>query len=180
MTTRIEELLSDNANLARDVLGAGAAAIDRERRFPKENLSVLGDRGLLGLLVPTEYGGAGGDLAEMSAVLEQMAQGCASTAMVVMMHYCGVAVLAAKGSAKLKQNVLPEIARGKHLTTLAFSEPGSGGHFYAPISQLRAIGEGFVLNANKSFVTGGAAADSYVVSTRSFDAKGPQDLDLFL
>ena len=180
MTTQIEELLSENAKLTHAVLAARAADVDRERRFPRENLNALGERGLLGLVVPTEYGGAGGGLVEMSAALEQMAQGCASTAMVVMMHYCGIAVLAGKGSEKLKRAYLPGIARGKHLTTLAFSEQGSGGHFYSPVSQARASAKGFLLSANKSFVTSGAEADSYVVSTRTTDAKGSQDLDLFL
>jgi alkylation response protein AidB-like acyl-CoA dehydrogenase len=179
MTTKIEELLAANAKLTREVLAANAADVDRERRFPRQNLIALGDAGILGLLVPAEYGGAGGGLAEMSAVLEQMAQGCASTAMIVMMHYCGTAVLVAKGSAKLKQEFLPAIARGKHITTLAFSEQGSGGHFYAPVSQLRANGNGFLLSAFKSFVTSGGEADSYVVSTRTSDAKGAQELDLF-
>jgi alkylation response protein AidB-like acyl-CoA dehydrogenase len=178
--SRIEELQSENAKLARDVLAPGAADVDRERKFPRQNLKILGERGLLGLLVPQEYGGAGGGLAEMSAALEVMAQGCASTAMVVMMHYCGTAVLVAKGSSKLKETFLPAIARGEHLTTLAFSEQGSGGHFYSPVSQARADGKSIFLSANKSFVTSGPEADSYVVSTRTSDANGPQELDLFL
>jgi alkylation response protein AidB-like acyl-CoA dehydrogenase len=177
---KIEMYLSENAKVTRDVLAVNAAEVDRERRFPRENLRVLGERGLLGLLVPAEYGGAGGGLAEMSTVLEQMARGCASTAMVVMMHHCAVAVIAAKGNEKLKETLLPSIARGEHLTTLAFSEAGSGGHFYSPISEVRAKGEGMFLSANKSFVTSGREAASYIVSTRTSGAKSAQELDLFL
>src|SRR3989475_5967575 len=116
----------------------------------------------------------------MSRALEQLAQACPSTAMVVLMHFCGTAVIAAKGSAKLKQALLPAIARGEHLTTLAFSEPGSGGHFYFPVSQARPNGHGFFLSASKSFVTSAGEADSYVVSTRAVNAKTPQESALFL
>lgn len=178
--TKLEELISENEKVARETLARGAEKVDRERRFPRENITVLGRRGVLGLLVDVEYGGAGGGLREMSQVLEQMAQACPSTAMVALMHYCATAVIAAKGSAKLKQALFPAIARGEHLATLAFSEPGSGGHFYSPISQARQNGQGMMLSADKSFVTSAGEADSYVVSTRAVSAKGPQEVDLFL
>src|SRR2546425_8835309 len=133
-----------------------------------------------GLLFPLEYGGAGAGIPEMSEILERMAEACPSTAMVVLMHYCGTAVIAARGSATLKQSLLPAIARGEHLATLAFSEAGSGGHFYMPVSEVRRNGHGLRLTARKSFVTSAGEADSYVVSTRKAGASGPTDLDLYL
>src|SRR5436309_504036 len=178
--TKTEELMTENAKAAQEIIARNAKEVDRERRFPRENITALGRCRVLGLLVPVEHGGAGGGLAEMSRALEQLAQACPSTAMVVLMHFCGTAVIAAKGSAKLKQALLPAIARGEHLTTLAFSEPGSGGHFYFPVSQARPNGHGFFLNANKSFVTSAGEADSYVVSTRAVNAKTPQESALFL
>jgi len=165
---------------AQEIIARNAKEVDRERRFPRENITALGRCRVLGLLVPVEHGGAGGGLAEMSRALDQLAQACPSTAMVVLMHFCGTAVIAAKGSAKLKQALLPAIARGEHLTTLAFSEPGSGGHFYFPVSQARPNGHGFFLSASKSFVTSAGEADSYVVSTRAVNAKTPQESALFL
>jgi alkylation response protein AidB-like acyl-CoA dehydrogenase len=115
----------------------------------------------------------------MALVLETLAQGCASTAMVVLMHYCGSAAIAAKGSADLKRSVLPAIARGEHLSTLAFSEAGSGGHFYAPVSRAHLRDGGVELNAIKSFATSAGEADSYIVSTLNAEAAGAQELDLY-
>src|SRR2546422_6700883 len=180
LMTKTEALMTENAKAAQEIIARNAKEVDRERRFPRENITALGRCRVLGLLVPVEHGGAGGGLAEMSRALEQLAQACPSTAMVVLMHFCGTAVIAAKASAKLKQALLPASVPGEHLTTLAFSEPGSGGHFYFPVSQARPNGHGFFLNASKSFVTSAGEADSYVVSTRAVNAKTPQESALFL
>ena len=180
MTKSAQDLLVENQKLAKELLAVHADEIDRARRFPRQNIQELGRSGLLGLVVPLEYGGAGAGIPEMSEILERMAEACPSTAMVVLMHYCGTAVIAARGSATLKQSLLPAIARGEHLTTLAFSEAGSGGHFYIPVSEVRRNGHGLRLTARKSFVTSAGEADSYVVSTRKAGASGPTDLDLYL
>lgn len=180
MTKSAQDLLVENEKLATNVLAPRADEIDRERRFPRQNIQELGRNGLLGLVVPLEYGGAGAGIPQMAQVLERMAQACASTAMVTLMHYCGTAVIAAQGSATLKQRVLPAIAGGEHLTTLAFSEAGSGGHFYMPVSEVSRNGHGLRLTAHKTFVTSAGEADSYVVSTRKARASGPTDLDLYL
>ncbi len=180
MTKSVQGLLAENEKLAKELLACGADEVDRARRFPRQNIQELGRTGLLGLMVPVEYGGAGAGITEMAQALERMAQACPSTAMVTLMHYCGTAVIAAKGSGTLKDSVLPAVARGEHLTTLAFSEAGSGGHFYMPVSEVRRNGHGLRLTARKTFVTSAGEADSYVVSTRRAGASGPTDLDLYL
>ena len=173
-------LLAANQQVSSKVLGPAADAIDQNRLFPRENLKALGQAGLMGLLIPAEYGGAGAGLAEMSQAVETQAQYCSSTAMIMLMHYCGIAVIVAKGSEALKQQVLPAAARGEHLSTLAFSESGSGAHFYAPVSEVSKNGSGKHLTASKSFVTSAGEADSYVVSARKAHAAGPLESDLYL
>ena len=180
MAKSVQELLAQNEKLASDLLAMHADDVDRERRFPRQNIQELGRNGLVGLVVPAKYGGAGGSIPEMAQVLERMAQACPSTAMVMLMHYCGTAVVTAKGNSKLKQDLLPSIARGEHLTTLAFSEAGSGAHFYMPVSEVKRNGRGLRLTARKTFVTSAGEADSYVVSTRKAGASGPTDLDMYL
>jgi alkylation response protein AidB-like acyl-CoA dehydrogenase len=180
MTKSVQDLLAENERLASEFLAPHADEVDRARRFPRQNIQELGRSGLLGLVVPLEYDGAGAGILEMARVLERMAQACPSTAMVTLMHYCGTAAIAAKGNAALKGSLLPAVAGGEHLTTLAFSEAGSGGHFYAPVSEVRRNGHGLRLTARKTFVTSAGEADSYVVSTRKAGASGPTDLDLYL
>jgi alkylation response protein AidB-like acyl-CoA dehydrogenase len=175
-----QSLLASNQYVSKMVLGANADQVDQGRLFPRENIKALGQAGLFGLLVPAEFGGAGGGLAEMAQVLDVQAQNCSSTAMVMLMHYCATAVISSKASHELKQQVLPAMARGERLGTLAFSEAGSGGHFYAPVSQISNNGEGKRLSASKSFVTSAGEADSYVVSARKPNAANATESDLYL
>jgi DNA-binding transcriptional MerR regulator len=113
----VQSLLVANEKLSQEVLRPGADQIDQSRRFPRENIAALGKAGVLGLLVPTQFGGAGASLGEMSRLQDTQSQACASTAMVTLMHYCATAVIAAKGGDRLKQDLLPSFARAGHLST---------------------------------------------------------------
>ena len=178
--SEIQTLLASNEKLSQETLRANADRIDQSRQFPRENLAALGKSAVLGLLVPKQFGGAGAGLAEMSQVIDTQGQNCASTAMVTLMHFCATAVIATKASDELKQQLLPAISRGEHLSTLAFSEAGSGGHFYAPVSEVRQNASRKTLSAQKSFVTSAGEADSYVVSARKAGAAGPTESNLYL
>src|ERR1700683_3213195 len=178
--SEFQALLAANEKLSREMLRANADQIDQSRQFPRENLAALGESGVLGLLVPKQYGGAGAGLSEMSQLIDTQAQNCASTAMVTLMHFCATALIATKASDELEQQFLPAISRGEHLSTLAFSEAGSGGHFYAPVSEVRQNASRKTLSAQKSFVTSAGEADSYVVSARKAGAAGPTESNLYL
>ena len=119
-----------------------AARVDAEGAFPRESIAALGRDGLLGLTIPAAYGGMGQGLRTMAATLDTVAQQCASTAMVYLMHLCGVACYAAAPDAN--GAVLRDAAAGRHLSTLAFSEKGSRSHFWAPVSRAARDGDGTV------------------------------------
>ena len=175
-----KSILAANEKLSQEMLRANADQIDQTRRFPRENLQALGRAGVLGLVIPAQYGGAGAGLAEMSELLDTQAQCCASTAMVTLMHFCATSVIAARGGDALKQRILPACARGESISTLAFSEAGSGGHFYAPVSEVRAGNGRKTLSASKSFVTSAGEADTYVVSARKAGATAPTETNLYV
>lgn len=176
----IQAVLTANEKVCREDLAPRADQIDQARKFPRENLQALGKAGVLGLIVPTEFGGSGGSLVDMSRALDVAGQSCASTAMVTLMHFCAVATVTARGSDAQKKQILPAAARGENLGTLAFSEAGSGGHFYTPVSEVRNGGASNHLSAKKSFVTSAGEADTYIVSTRRAGASGPTDVNLYI
>lgn len=160
----LPELKDTAAAVARAHLAPQAAAIDREGRWPRENFAALADAGLLGLMVPREAGGLGQGFVGLVAVIEELAQACASTALCFGMHCVASKVLSVRATPLQRARYLEPIARGEHVTTLALSEPGTGVHFYLPQASFRVEGEEFVLNGTKSFVTNGSHADSYVLS----------------
>src|SRR5215469_17839634 len=81
-----EGLLSEVRDLAQALIAPGAAAIDRESRFPEAQLSALGQVGALGLLVPCDHGGVGAGLVALADACEAVGEACASTGMVFLMH----------------------------------------------------------------------------------------------
>jgi alkylation response protein AidB-like acyl-CoA dehydrogenase len=107
-----------------------------------------------------------------SQAVERLARECASTAMVVCMHYAATAVIEAHGP----RDVRDAIAAGKHLSTLAFSEAGSRSHFWAPLSTATRMNGHVQLDAQKSFATSAGEADSYVWSSRPLAAEGASTL----
>ena len=160
-------------------LAPRAADVDREGAFPKDSIAALGASGLLGLNVPTEHGGLGQGPRTAAAVIDALAQGCPSTAMVYLMHLCGIACYSA--AADKTAPLLAAAAAGRHLSTLAFSEKGSRGHFWAPVSRAAASGNGAVrISAQKSFVTSAGHADGYVVSTLAPAATQPIESSIYL
>ncbi len=147
-----------------------AAKRDIEAIWPEKELNVLKEERLTGLVVPKENGGYGLGLLALAQSCEILAQGCPSTAMCFGMHNVGTAVLAAKATAFHKEKFLEPIAEGKHLTTIALSEPGTGSHFYFPQTKLQSLtNEELKVTGAKSFVTNGGHADSYIISTVAFD-----------
>ncbi len=114
-----------------------------------------------------------------AAVTSILAQHCASTAMIYLMHLCGAQVIAAAAAFPGRQEVLRAVAEGRHLCTLAFSEKGSRSHFWAPVSQAVVDGDGYRLSAQKSWVTSAGLADSYIVSTRAAGRSEPTASTLY-
>ncbi|MBI2013416.1 MAG: acyl-CoA/acyl-ACP dehydrogenase [Candidatus Colwellbacteria bacterium] len=138
---------------------------DREARWPEEGMRALGDAGLLGLNVPKRFGGHEQGLQALAVISEEIGKVDPSCALCFGMHCVGTAVIAAKATPYQEENYLKPIAEGKHITTLALSESGSGAHFYFPETKLTKSGKKFLANGEKDFITNGGYADSYVVST---------------
>jgi alkylation response protein AidB-like acyl-CoA dehydrogenase len=159
--------------VGREVLAPHAGEVDRQGCWPVASVSALGESGLLGLTVPAPFGGAEEGPRTFAAVTRTLAEHCASTAMIYLMHVCATQTVVAAGEFSPREDLLRSVAKGRHLNTVAFSEKGSRSHFWAPVSQARAEGGAQRLSAEKSFVTSAGHADGYVVSTRSAGATDP-------
>jgi alkylation response protein AidB-like acyl-CoA dehydrogenase len=170
------------SEIASRVLAPSAGQNDKAGRFSTEAVKSLGESGLLGLMLPGDFGGLALGPRTFAAVMATLAEADASVAMVYLMHVLGTAsILTARPSAaQTIAPILQEIGGGRHLTTLAFSEAGSRSHFWAPMSRARRNGNGIYISAKKSWVTSAGHAQSYVVSSLSPEGSGPTDSTLYL
>ena len=166
-------LLSGAAARVTAIAAANAADVDAKGRFPEESRAALAREGLLGLCVDAAHGGLGRGPADFCAIVEELATACGSSAMVYVMHVSAGWSLAASTTLADRDAILRTMAKGEHLTTLAFSENGSRSQFWAPISKLASSGDGFSTSAKKSWVTSAAKADSYVSTALSPDGTAP-------
>ncbi len=175
-TISLSEVLEKTGNVAREVVAHEIPVVDGEGHWPERGLRALQAAGLGGLVIPESQGGLGHGLLALARVCETLGWECASTAICFGMHGVASAVLAAKATPSQRREFLEPIVQGKHLTTLALSEPGTGSHFYLPETRLREAAGGFQVSGRKSFVTNGAHADSYVISTTASSPQaGPGD-----
>jgi alkylation response protein AidB-like acyl-CoA dehydrogenase len=165
-------------------IAAAAEAVDRQGRFPRAAVDALASGGWLGLGIPERFGGQGGGPGDVVAAIEHVAGACASTGMVYVMHVVAIqTLLAGTGddeSVGPKHAALEAAARGEHLSTLAYSERGSRGHFWAQLSRARRNGDGVEIDAEKSFATSAGEADSYVLACGATGSGDPLVTDLYL
>src|SRR5574338_1701277 len=126
-----DEAIAKAREIATNVLAPSAGQNDTAGQFSTNAVQALGESGLLGLLLPVELGGAGLGPRTFAEVTAMLAEADASVAMVYMMHICATATISAARQSKAHAvtPVLQEIAAGRHLSTLAFSESGSRSHF---------------------------------------------------
>jgi alkylation response protein AidB-like acyl-CoA dehydrogenase len=175
-----ETAVSNAKDIADRVLAPTARQNDKEGRFSSEAIKALGPAGLLGLMLPADIGGSALGARTFAAIVSALAETDASVAMVYLMHVCATATIAAARNGAAVAPTLKEIAAGRHLSTLAFSESGSRSHFWAPVSRARRNAAGVHITAEKSFVTSAGKADSYVVSALAPQGAGPTDSTLYL
>jgi len=172
--------VSNAREMAERVLLPAASRNDKEARFSVEAIEACVRARLLGLMLPAEVGGAALGPRTYAAVVAALAEADASVAMVYLMHMCATATIAAAPPGATATPILKEIAAGRHLSTLAFSEAGSRSHFWAPLSRARRNGAGVHLTARKSWVTSAGHAQSYVVSSLAPEGSKPTDSTLYL
>jgi alkylation response protein AidB-like acyl-CoA dehydrogenase len=158
----VDGVLAGIRDLAHALIAKHAAETDRESRFPEGQLSALGQVGALGLLVPGDRGGAGAGLVALAAACEAVGGACASTGMVFLMHSVTAATIAGGGGPSASR-LLDGMASGEVLGTLAFSERGTGAHFYAPELRAERRNGSVHVSGRKAFVTAGGHADAMLV-----------------
>ena len=139
---------------AQQVIAPASAQHDRDKTFPYEVISQMGEMGLFGLPIPEEYGGQGGDYFTLCLALEEIGKVDQSVAITLEAGVSlGMMPLLKFGTEEQKQRWLPDLAEAKHLAAFGLTEPGAGSD--AGGTQTRAtLDDGtWTINGNKEFIT---------------------------
>jgi alkylation response protein AidB-like acyl-CoA dehydrogenase len=158
-----------------------ASRLDREAIYPFELVKRLSELGLMGILVPQEFGGSGMDLLSCVVAIEEISKAWASLAVAMSVQNSLVcAPIARFGSVAQKKKYLPSLARGERLGCYALTEPGSGSDAGSIQTRAKRVGDDFVLTGNKIFTTNGNRADLAIVYAVTDPAKGKRGISAFI
>ena len=141
-----------------------AGDLDREHRFPAEQIAQMGELGLMGIAIPEEYGGCGMDVTAYAIAMEEISRGCASTGVIMSVNnslYCDPVYR--YGSEEQKAEWLTPFAQGQKLGCFGLSEPGNGSDAAAASTTARLDGNEWVLNGTKAWITNAHDAHAAIV-----------------
>ena len=181
LTEEQEMVRNSVREFAQNEIAPVAREYDEAEKFPREQLKGLAELGLLGMIIPEEYGGAGFDSVSYALALEEISKADSSVAVIVSVtnSVCCYPILSF-GSEEQKQKYLVPLARGEKLGAFCLSEPQAGSD--AANQKTRAVedGEFFILNGTKSWVTNGGEADVYLVIAVTGEKDGRKEITAFL
>jgi butyryl-CoA dehydrogenase len=166
---------------AREVVAPDAARRDHDKTFPGDILKQMAELGLMGMMIPPEYGGSGADTVSYVLALAEIASACASTAVVMSVQNSIVCEsINHFGSEAQKQRFLTPLAQGRMIGAFALTEPDAGSD---PVSQkTKAVKEGdyYLLTGTKRFITSGKNADIVLVTAKTDASQGHKGISTFI
>jgi len=158
-----------------------AEELDVEAKFPYSSVEKLGKLGVMGMPFPAEYGGAGADYISYIIAIEELSKVCGSHGVIVQTHnaLCCWPIIT-YGTEEQKRKYLPDLMSGKKLGAFGLTEPNAGTD--AAMQQTKAVdmGDHWIINGTKIFISGGGIAEVYVVMAMTDKSKGTKGISAFI
>ena len=181
LTEEQEDLRREIREFAAREIAPNVMAWDEVSEFPKQAVKKLGAMGLLGVIFPEEYGGAGFGYVDYVLAIEELSAVDGSIGITVAAHNSlGTNHIFLAGSEMQKRKYIPLLASGEWLAAWALTEPGSGSDAGGARTTAVKKGNRWVLNGNKIFITNGSNADVAVVIAVTDKSKGTHGLSAFV
>ena len=181
LTEQQEHLRREIREFAAREIAPHVAAWDEASEFPMDVVKKLSAMGLLGVIVPAEYGGAGLGYVDYVLAIEELSAVDGSLGLTVAAHNSlGTNHIFMTGNEAQKRKYVPRLASGEWLAAWAITEPGSGSDASNARTTAAKKGDHYVLNGNKTFITNGHYADVAVVIAVTDKSKGTHGLSAFV
>lgn len=180
--------LNDEQRSFRDVMRSfvdervapNAARYDREQAFPQDSFNACVEMELPSLQVPEAYGGAGADMVTQAIMAEELARGCASTSVTILISKLGMLPIMNFASEELKKQYLPRVATGEIQASYCLSEADAGSDVASMRCRAERDGDDYVLNGSKYWITNAGISDIYTVFAKTDPAAGSRGITCFL
>lgn len=167
--------------LARDMIAPGAADRDRLGSFPVEELRAMANLGLLGMLVPEEWDGAGAGYLSFVLAIEEIAAADGALSTIMSVHSSPSSTCILKyGTDAQKEKFLKPLARGDMIGAFALTEPGAGSDASAISTRARRDGNSYIINGTKQFITSGKNGHIVIVFAVTDPDAGKKGLSAFI
>ncbi len=168
-------------DFAREVLLPTATERDQTKEFPAENLRRMGELGLMGMMVPPEYNGAGADTLSYVLALQEVAYACASTAVVMSVHNSIVCETINRfGTEEQKQAYLKPLAAGEVIGAFALTEPHAGSDPVSQTTSAKRDGDYYIIHGTKRFITSGKNAGLTIITAKTDKTKRHKGISAFI
>ncbi|MCQ2298918.1 MAG: acyl-CoA dehydrogenase [Bacteroidales bacterium] len=158
-----------------------AAEVDEEERFPIETVQKMAKIGLMGIPIPTQYGGAGGTNIMYGMAVEELSRVCATTGVILSAHtsLCCAPILEA-GTEEQKMKYLPKLASGEWIGAFGLTEPNAGTDAAGQQTTAVLDGDQWVLNGSKIFITNGSYANVFIIIAMTDKSLGTKGISAFI
>jgi len=177
----VEALREEVRRFAQKEILPHVMAWDEARTFPMEAMRQLGEMGMMGVIFPEQYGGAGMGYLEYAVLVEELSRVDGSVGLSVAAHnsLCSNHIFS-QGDEAQREKYLRPLASGQVVGTWALTEPGSGSDAGALRTTAHRRGDGWVLNGTKNFATHGTVAEIAVVMARTRSGQGTDGISAFI
>jgi alkylation response protein AidB-like acyl-CoA dehydrogenase len=168
-------------DFAQTELLPGVIERDNKQEFPNELVKKMGDLGFLGIMVDPKYGGSGMDTFSYVLIMEELSKIDASASVIVSVNNSLVCYgIEQYGSEQQKQKYLTKLATGEYLGAFCLSEPEAGSDATSQKTTAIDMGDHYVLNGTKNWITNGGRSDVYLVIAQTDRDKGHKGINVFI
>jgi alkylation response protein AidB-like acyl-CoA dehydrogenase len=175
-----KRLKKQSREIAREYLLPKRSYYDETEEFPWEVVKTLAQAGLFECFIAKEYGGRGGGVTEMAIVTEELSRVCAGIALAFAGTGLGIYPVILFGNEEQKKKYLPDIARGKSLAAFGLTEPNAGSDAAGITTSAKLVGDEYVLNGTKQWITNGGEAETYTIVAMTDKTRGPRGASAFI